>query len=1083
METSKLFSYSWHLDETENDQLAIRVFGLNENNESVCLLIDDFTPFVYIELPNDINWNQSYAQLLGNELDNILNRDRPVVKSLLFKKKLYYAHKKQKNDGLEDILFPFLFCSFNTPSKIKKLIYALKKTVNVPGVGSLKLKVHENMANPVLQLCCLRDIPSAGWISFKGKRITGEDKESLCKHEFTTGWKNLFKSNEKGIVKPLIMSFDIECNSTNPSKMPNPYIPGDKIFQISCVFGRQGEPESNWTKYLLSLGDPEHEIVGEDVEVRSFSTETDLIKGYVELIHEMDPQVLCGYNILSFDIPYMLDRSKFNFCYPDFLKQGCIPHRPAIEKTIKWSSSAYKNQEFKFIDAEGRLFVDLLPLIKRDYKFDNYRLKTISEFFLGQTKDPLTPKGIFKCYRIHSPKSLGIVGKYCVQDSHLVLKLFETIHTWIGLCEMASICNVPIFYLYTQGQQIKVFSQVYKKCMGENRVVESDGYIPKDNENYTGAYVFDPEPGLYDMVVSFDFSSLYPTTIIAYNIDYSTLVKDEYSYNIQTGKEEWIKDKRISDKDCHLFEWEDHTGCEHDTAVRKTKPKSIMCAKHKYRFLKEPKGVLPTILQNLLDARKATNRQIEKIQQQIKETEEEEEKNNLEREVTVLDKRQLALKVSANSMYGGMGVKRGYLPFMPGAMCTTARGRQSIDKAAKFIRENYQGKIIYGDTDSVYVNFPNLKSPQDTWDFCMRVQDEMLALYPRPMKLAYEEKIYWRYFILTKKRYMALTCDNNGTVSNKIFKRGVLLARRDNSKFLRELYGDMIMKIFYKEPEKDVCELILDRLNQMFSGSFDIKNFVVTKSVGNIEDYSIRPLYDYTKDSDKLLKEFPKIINRLKIPSDEKLIQEVLNLHKLFIENKLKDSQKIGNSWKILDTYLTSLDRIIIKKLEGNDIEIDHKNNNEIRSHVKEICDLVNKTISGTIRDNEKEGYSYMVAKEYVNKCLPAQVQLAERMRRRGKPIDAGTRLEYVVSTAGGYDDKLFDKMEDIEYFNEHKNVLSIDYLYYLRLAINPIDQALEVAYKLENFLNKQYKLRVQKMKLLEEIKKRFRTKLVFHEE
>ena len=66
----------------------------------------------------------------------------------------------------------------------------------------------------------------------------------------------------------------------------------------------------------------------------------------------------------------------------------------------KWSSSAYKNQEFQFLDAEGRLFVDLLPLVKRDYKFNNYKLKTISDFFLGETKDPLTPKGIFKCYQV-----------------------------------------------------------------------------------------------------------------------------------------------------------------------------------------------------------------------------------------------------------------------------------------------------------------------------------------------------------------------------------------------------------------------------------------------------------------------------------------------------------------------------------------------------------------------------------------------------------------------------------------------------------------------------------------------------------
>ena len=1077
METSKFFCYSWHLDERENDQLIIRVFGLNERNESVYVLVDDFTPFVYLELPDNVRWSQAYAQILGEKLDEILGKkDRPLSKTLVYKKKLYYAHKETNKDGtMSDKMFPYLFCNFNTQGKIKKLGYALKKPIELPGIGSIRLKVHENMANPILQLCCIREIPSAGWVQFKGRKIVGDDKESLCDHEYIVHWKNLFKSDQKGIVKPLILSFDIECNSSNPSKMPNPEIPGDKIFQISCVFGRQGDPEDTWKKVLLSLGEPDPDVVGDDVELRYFSTETDLLIGYVELIHEMNPQVICGYNILSFDIPYMLERSRFNFCYPDLLKQGFIPSRPAVEKTIKWSSSAYKNQEFKFIDAEGRLFVDLLPLIKRDYKFDNYRLKTVSDFFLGETKDPLTPKGIFKCYRIHSPKSLGIVGKYCVQDANLVLKLFEVIHTWIGLCEMASICNVPIFYLYTQGQQIKVFSQVYKKCMYDNRVVETDGYVPGENESYTGAYVFDPVPGLYDMVVSFDFSSLYPTTIIAYNIDYSTLVKDVYTYDRKTGAETWIKDPSISDEQCHLFEWDDHTGCEHDQTVRKTKVKNVICDRHKYRFLKEPKGVLPTILQNLLDARKATNRQIDQIKEQIKEMEDGEEKDDLEREVTVLDKRQLALKVSANSMYGGMGVKRGYLPFMPGAMCTTARGRQSIDKAARFIRDNYEGKIIYGDTDSVYVNFPHLKTPQETWDFCMRVQEEMLSLYPRPMKLAFEEKIYWRYFILTKKRYMALTCDTKGKVSNKIFKRGVLLARRDNSKFLRDVYGDMIMKIFYKEPEQDVTSLILDRLNQMFAGCFDVKNFVVTKSVGEVSDYAIRPLYDLSKDYDRLSKELPKILKRLKIEADQALTDEIFRLHKLFIDNKLRPSHKTGEAWRVLDNYLVNVfNKNIVKKLEENGILMDH------HDKIKAVCDLVDRTISGAICDEEREGYAYLVAREYIGKCLPAQVQLAERMRRRGKPVDPGTRLEYVVSMADGHDDRLFNKMEDVEYFNEHKGVLAIDYLYYLKLAINPMDQALEVAYKLDDFMLKQYKLRIQKMKVMAELRSKFSSDLLF---
>lgn len=104
------------------------------------------------------------------------------------------------------------------------------------------------------------------------------------------------------------------------------------------------------------------------------------MEGFTKFICEENPNLIVGYNILGFDIPYMIDRAKFNMCIGTFDQQGFHKFAHAKEKTIKWSSSAYKNQEFQFLDAEGRVFVDLLPLVRRDYKFDNYKLKTISDF-------------------------------------------------------------------------------------------------------------------------------------------------------------------------------------------------------------------------------------------------------------------------------------------------------------------------------------------------------------------------------------------------------------------------------------------------------------------------------------------------------------------------------------------------------------------------------------------------------------------------------------------------------------------------------------------------------------------------------
>ena len=154
---------------------------------------------------------------------------------------------------------------------------------------------------------------------------------------------------------------------------------------------------------------------------------------------------------------------------------------------------------------------------------------------MKDTKDDLTPQDIFNCYRIgvrgedisvsrneniiknipigydgtyklFTPEvALGVCSKYCVQDSVLVVKLMDKLQTWVGLCEMANVCNIEMFNLYTKGQQIRVFSQVYKHCYSNDFVVEKDGYVAKECERYTGAHVFDPVPGVYDRVVPFDF--------------------------------------------------------------------------------------------------------------------------------------------------------------------------------------------------------------------------------------------------------------------------------------------------------------------------------------------------------------------------------------------------------------------------------------------------------------------------------------------------------------------------------------------------------------------------------------------------
>jgi DNA polymerase elongation subunit (family B) len=276
------------------------------------------------------------------------------------------------------------------------------------------------------------------------------------------------------------------------------------------------------------------------------------------------------------------------------------------------------------------------------------------------------------------------------------------------------------------------------------------------------------------------------------------------------------------------------------------------------------------------------------------------------------------------------------------------------------------------------------------------------------MNLAFEEVIYWRFFIITKKRYMSLACERDGVLDGKIHKKGVLLQRRDNCNFIRNVYKDVIQKVFDRVDSDEILYGVIQYLNSLCSHSFGHKDFVITKSVG---------------DHGGLIPEPAK-------------------------DDKGKDCFKCGN-------YKVKL------------LPEDEKK----REHQFKLKDTRDPT-------------------EYYLRCLPAQVQLAERMRRRGQLVDAGSRLEYVITTKGGHKAKQYVKVESHPYFAKHACSLDLDFMYYLKQLANPMDQVLNIMflnkdgqkYKYKrNFVLEQYKYRLNvRGKMLNELKNLFAPKLKF---
>jgi len=333
----------------------------------------------------------------------------------------------------------------------------------------------------------------------------------------------------------------------------------------------------------------------------------------------------------------------------------------------------------------------------------------------GLAKDDVTPKDIFRMTN-EGPTARAVIAKYCIQDCNLVQHLFAKVDVVTDLVEMSKLCSVPMSFLIYRGQGIKLTSYVAKKCK-EKGVLMPVINKGSCDDGYEGAIVLEPKCGLYlDTPVPVgDFASLYPSSMLSENLCPSSKVWTkiyDLANNLvaETGQKFQGTNQYIYDN-LPGYEYVDIT---FDTYryVRKSpkaKAEKIRSGHKVCRFAqpllvndKEEKAIMPSILQELLKARKDTRKQIPLTSDDFM-------KN-------VLDKRQLAYKVTANSLYGQLGAKTSTFYEPDIAASTTATGRLLLTYAKRVVEECYEdididtkyglvntkAEYVYGDSVANY---------------------------------------------------------------------------------------------------------------------------------------------------------------------------------------------------------------------------------------------------------------------------------------------------------------------------------------------------------------------------------------------
>jgi DNA polymerase elongation subunit (family B) len=469
------------------DVYTIRCFGVTSTGVSVTCKIKGFTPFYYIKVNNDFNsiklkyfldYINSHQTL--KRYPNALVKENGKYKSHIVEKKDLFGFRNNKT-------YKFVKLIFNNYTALMKSRYIFKKAINIQRVTSslTKFKLYESNFEGFMRYCHIKNIRMAGWIRLpKGKyQLTSDSANTQL--EFEIDRKNVESLSDKQDMAPFLQaSWDIEVYSHDYT-FPDPKIKANEIFQIATTYKYYGDKDT-LIKHLLTLKKCSP-IDDSNVIVEECKNEKELIKKWVDTINNMDPDIFYTYNGDSFDCTYLIERAKIyglisNETIP---KSGYIlnqlsrlQHTPCVIKKEVFSSSAYGDSEFTRLYIPGRLNYDLLIHYKRGMKkYPSYKLDFIANEILKEGKHDVSAKEIFKYYEEGTPDKIKHIGSYCIQDTELLQKLVDKQLILITIMQLANVTFVPIGFLTTRGQTIKVFSQLIRKSR------QMDFLVPHTNFN------------------------------------------------------------------------------------------------------------------------------------------------------------------------------------------------------------------------------------------------------------------------------------------------------------------------------------------------------------------------------------------------------------------------------------------------------------------------------------------------------------------------------------------------------------------------------------------------------------------------
>jgi len=833
---------------------AIRIYGVTDKGNSVMAHVHGVTPYFYCSMPS--NFQQEHIATWRASLNEAVRRreSAPAVKSFLrgaasmagasrgseeLVRAVMVVEKKQSLFGYHGkATTSFLQVYMAMPGLVPAAKRILEDGFSCPGYPTQPYQCFEANMPFVLRYMIDNDISGCNWLEMPagtyavrpgmdtvaaresgssaaavagtpagatlqrggagtGKLVPGKAKAtSYAQIELDIVFDSIISHAAEGewqrIAPARILSFDIECASR---KGHFPAAEHDPVIQIANTVTLQGETTSSVRNvFVLNSCSP---IVG--TQVLTYENEAELLADWARFVRVADPDIITGYNIQNFDIPYVLKRSETLKCQAATFRLGRLQGDLARMRNTTFQSSAHGKRENIETSISGRVMFDMLNYMRRNHKLSSYSLNAVSAEFLGQQKEDVHHSIISDLFK-GGPEDRHRLAVYCLKDAFLPQRLMDKLMVMVNHIEMARVTGVPLDFLLSRGQQIKVLSMLFRKCRPKGLLVPT---LRKggggEDVTFEGATVIEPMKGFYnEPIATLDFASLYPSIMMAHNLCYSTLVARE---DVAQLPEEAYQRTPTGD----IF---------------------VRASTHK--------GVLPEILEELLAARKRAKKDMKAATDPMVHA--------------VQNGRQLALKISANSVYGFTGATVGQLPCLAISSSVTSFGRDMIDQTKGAVERLYtvangypaDAIVVYGDTDSVMVKFgvPDVATAMKMGE---EAATEVTKLFPNPVRLEFE-KVYFPYLLMNKKRYAGMYWTNPHNF-DKMDAKGIETVRRDNCALVRQVVSTVLRKILMERSVGEAVAYTKRVIADLLQNKLDISLLVITKALGksaNSEGYTAK---------------------------------------------------------------------------------------------------------------------------------------------------------------------------------------------------------------------------------------------------